>query len=676
MLKIKASFPLPDENDPSYENFTLSIQQHLENIIPEEAKKDLSKLNELLPLVICSSPNKHSLGIGITTLSASPYAHGTGRFMSDILSRWLIPGKILELGGTRTFAFFFEGHHTEFLINERWVIASTAEDYALVHHNAKDLAKEIRLTLSAVYHARHLLTVKTLTKQERDALIAENISSLIDRSSKAFDVSIFDELHQFFLKLSSEEKITQIRAHITPVFNMRVRVFDRDIFAEIQHFVLLFREKFTANHHLRYISRLICYQYLFRKALQVAITHNPSERHVSLKVFHVKRDPPILGILVGITFLRENEIFKKKHLKEAIYSCLPHVSEVTDSFVVDWRNDKVPTFYIEMEKSDQKLFTLQEVKRLRQNLPQELRERIENVSHPVFMLRNEEEVLRHIVILSNELKYVSDIPQVVITFNNQSHLELTFNVILLRLLKPDSQPLKNLLPSNVTMEEVKVVGYLRNRHPKEMNVFKITLAKAPFFRKDYSLDLHKARQAVVAQLTEVLGDIRDYNGGMIAKQTETLSELRRLLHEDKMQNDFLMENFFYAIEPPIMQSLLKPELLKIAFQMLWEGLEKESKQTPYFFKTLYTQCTYVAAIAAPSASLKEDLLAHLSFLNISSINLTFSSIVIHERSCFVIFYHITDETRSTQLTEAIRNFLSSTFFETQRVTASTEPIFR
>lgn len=675
MIKIKPGFPLPEDDDQSYKSFIASIEQHLERIIPEEIKSDLSQLDALLPLVICSAPNKKSLGVAITTLSVSPYSHGTGRFISDMLSRWLIPGKILELGGTRTFAFFFEGHHTEFLINERFVIATTPEDYALIHHNAPDLAKEIRLTLRAVYHARHLLTVKTLTQQERDALIQENISSLMDRSSKDFDVSIFDELHQFFLKLSAEEKITQIRSHITPVFNMRMRIFDRDIFAEIQHFVLLFREKFTGNRNLRYISRLICYQYLFRKALQVAMKQNPSERHLSLKVLYVKGDLPYLGILVGITVLHENEIFKKKHLQEAIHSCLPHASEVADSFVVDWRNDKMPTFYIELKRSDQKPFTMQEVKQLRQKLPQELRERIENVSHPVFMSRNEEELLRHIVVLSNELKYVSDIPQVVITFNNQSHLELTFNVILLRLLKPDSQPLKDLLPSNVTMEEIKVVGYLRNRHPKEMNVFKVTLAKAPFFRKDYSLDLHKARQAVVTQLTQTLGDIRDYNGGMIAKQTETLSKLRRLLHEDKIQNDFLMENFFYAIEPPTMQSLLDPTLLKIAFQMLLEGLEMENKPASCFFKTIYTQHTYLAAIAAPSISLKQDLLAHLSFLNIASINFTFSSIVIHDRSCFVIFYHTTDENLCNELTEVIKNFLSSSFFETQRVTATADPTF-
>ncbi|MES2345042.1 MAG: hypothetical protein V4494_03790 [Chlamydiota bacterium] len=667
MLKIRPSFELPDETDPSYHSFIQSIELLLKKILPEDARNDFTKLDKYLPLVVSPSLQQNSQGFSIVTLCPSNYTQGTGRFISDMLSRWLIPGKILDLVGTRTFCFFFEGSSTEYLINERLATAQTPEDLLLIHQNFPDLVREIKLTLQAVYHARHLMSVKKLSPQEKTALIQENISSLIDRSSKEFDLSIFDQMHQFFIKLSAEEKITQIKAHITPLFKLRTKTFDRDIFLEIQHFVLLFREKFMALRDLRYISRLICYQYLFRKSLQIAINHNSTLRHISLKIFHARNPHPVLGILVGVSLLRENELFKKKHFKESILSCISNISEVPDSFVVDWRNDKIPTFYIEIEKPDKKPFSMLEVKKLRQRLAQELRERIENVSHPVFVSRNEEEVLRHIVILSNELKYVSDIPQVVINFHNQTHLNLTFNVILLRLLKPTSPCLKKLLPSHISVEEIKTVGSLKNKYPKQLNTFKVTLAKAPFFRKDYSLDLHKARQAVVTELTQILGEFRDYNGGMIAKQIETLHALRDLLHEAKVQNDFLMENFFYAIEPPTTQSILHPNLLKTAFLLLLEALEHDFKHSPCYFKTVSSALTLVAAIAAPHPTLKNAILTHLAHLNIPSINLAYSSINVHGNSCLILFFHAIDEQKHAEFIEIIENFLTITYFNNQRV---------
>lgn len=668
MIKIKPSFSLPCAADDSYESFISSFEKLLEKILPEELRNDFTKLDAKLPLVICTPACADALGVGITTLCASTYAHGTGRFISDMLSRWLIPGKILELGGTRTLSFFFEGWDTEYLINERMAIAQTPEDYAIIYQNFPEIAREIQLTIQAVYHARHLLSVKTLTSQERTALIQENISSLINRPSKDFDLSIFDQMHQFFIKLASEEKITQIKKHITPLFKSRTRTFDRDIFADIQHFVLLFREKFTGLRNLRYISRLISYQYLFRKSLQVAIEKSPAERHISLKVLHTKNPHPVLGILIGIGLHQETEQFNKKHFKEAVLSSLSDIAEVEGSLVVDWRSDKTPTFYIEIEKKDKEPFTFQEVKSLRQKLPQELRERIENVSHPVFVSRNEEEVLRHIVILSNELRYVSDIPQVVINFHNQTHLHLTFTVVMLRLLRPSTACMKNLLPPHITIEECKTVGILRSKYPKEASVFKVTLSKAPFFRKDYSLDLHKARQAVVTELIQMFGEFRDYNGGMIAKQTETLSELRELLHASRMQNDFLMENFFYAIEPPTMQSLLSPALLKKAFLLLLEALDHDFKLSPAFFKTESWHSTFIAVIATPSGSLKQTLLKHLSHIRISSLSLSFSSIAAHGHSCLILFYHTTDGQKCTEFSESIEKFLSITSSDPQRVT--------
>ena len=147
------------------------------------------------------------------------------------------------------------------------------------------------------------------------------------------------------------------------------------------------------------------------------------------------------------------------------------------------------------------------------------------------MPRNEEEVMRNILILTNQIKYVRDIPQVAITFDEQAYAHLYFTVILARLLKPESTSLADLFKKGNSIAEylhdrTKVMGFVRKKYAKEATVFRLKLPKDGFLRADHSIDLYKARQTVVGELLKVVGEIRDYNGGMISKQHELLSTIR------------------------------------------------------------------------------------------------------------------------------------------------------
>ena len=51
------------------------------------------------------------------------------------------------------------------------------------------------------------------------------------------------------------------------------------------------------------------------------------------------------------------------------------------------------------------------------------------------MPRNEEEVMRNILILSEQLKLVRDLPQIIVSFDEQTDKYVSFTVILLRILK-------------------------------------------------------------------------------------------------------------------------------------------------------------------------------------------------------------------------------------------------
>jgi hypothetical protein len=185
--------------------------------------------------------------------------------------------------------------------------------------------------------------------------------------------------------------------------------------------------------------------------------------------------------------------------------------------------------------------------------------------------------MRNILTLSQQIKFIRDIPQMFITFDEQTHSHLFFTVILVRVIIADSPLIQDLFHSADTFMEYehdrcKIIGYLRKKYKKEATVFRLKVPKEQFLRRDHSIDLYKARQAVVSEISNVLGEVRDYNGGMISKQNELLSRVRELLKGTKKYNDLLLENFFYSLNPVIMRTVLEPEDLKKLFLMLLESI--------------------------------------------------------------------------------------------------------
>ena len=207
------------------------------------------------------------------------------------------------------------------------------------------------------------------------------------------------------------------------------------------------------------------------------------------------------------------------------------------------------------------------VKLLNEGLADALRDHIEQLVQPIFMPRNEEEVIKNILLLANQLKYVNDLPQVMITFDEQTDEHLSFTVILLRVLKGKVKPIDELFKPvsagiRFVHEQSKVVGKVRKRYPKEANVFRLQIGKEDFFRTNNSLDFYRARQEIYSYLENIIGEVRDFNGGLISKQNEKLNVLKNDLGDIGNYNLLLLENFFYSITPSIMRNLLEVMLFR------------------------------------------------------------------------------------------------------------------
>jgi hypothetical protein len=173
------------------------------------------------------------------------------------------------------------------------------------------------------------------------------------------------------------------------------------------------------------------------------------------------------------------------------------------------------------------------------------------------------------MVLSDQLKFVQDLPQMVISFDQQERGELTFTIVLLRVVKEESQSASQLLSRyqgrvKHVEDRIRVVGMLRKRYPKEALVFRLFLQRDLFMREDGSVDANEARREVVKLVESVFGAVRDYNGGLICKQHELLESVRGGLG-GTFQDGALLEKFFYGITPVEMRSVLDPVLMRSFF---------------------------------------------------------------------------------------------------------------
>ncbi|MFN4174727.1 MAG: hypothetical protein ACK4HV_06455 [Parachlamydiaceae bacterium] len=123
--------------------------------------------------------------------------------------------------------------------------------------------------------------------------------------------------------------------------------------------------------------------------------------------------------------------------------------------------------------------------------------------------------------------------------------------------------------------------------------------KEEYLRLDMSIDLYKARQAVVKELMRLIGDFRDFNGGMIHKQNELFQKVHNRLNEEKVRySPVILENFFYSLTPVIMQTILEPQALAFLFKMFNDTLKRGLSHASPFISKLKADDDFVYVLFA------------------------------------------------------------------------------
>jgi hypothetical protein len=606
--EIVPAYEMP-QGESYYRLYLDVVRQTLLKILPKSlfdsyratgvvSNEEKANYHNLLPF-FCSTDTGEIPG-DMSFYAISRYRTNSFKFFFEMISRWLVPGKRLDVLLIHAVDFTIpEICSDKYTLCEVVVRLVSKEDFQLIKSNLPILESEIRLGINSSYYAKRILEIRGLAANDKTALIQEYITNLVARHPEHFD---------------------------------------QDLINEMQHVLVFCHDEFKANRCCDHLTRIIALTYLFRKWLISSIEKNPFKRYITIKLFRARIDmnkspKKVLGVLIAINFIKENEVFEKTQLLKAIRHFVPDVEVVEGSFLSHRRGgEQICNLYFEIEKTSKTDFTVDEIIKLRRELPNELKNHIEQLVHPVFMPRNEEEILRNIMILSDQIKFNCDIPHTIITFDEQTHSELTFNVILVRLAettKPSIQEEFETMqsPYEFIYDWSKVLGTIKKKLTKTATVFRLRFLKESFLRKDQTVDLYRARKAVATELERVLGDVRDYNGGMFTKQNELLDCARGLLGDKVLLHEYLFENLFFSLQPVVMRTILEAEALCELFQHLLELSNNEGDESG---KIIRTPCFIYGVFRYKPEELfkKEALQKTIQQLNVQSFDLAHACIKI------------------------------------------------
>jgi len=383
--------------------------------------------------------------------------------------------------------------------------------------------------------------------------------------------------------ISLDQKSVTINGYVHQIIKRFPEKFDVTFFQEINYALMGMSDAFKEVRVAPHLIRLVVVSYLFKKQIEEEVAGTKDKRVLKVNLFHVKlgakdKKKPVLAVAVGVNFLDSREFLEERHLLKAIQYYLPQARLVPGSFFTSRKEASRSQFlYLEVEKACNDAFSPADLSLLRKELPSDLNDRVEKLIPPVFMPKNEEEMMRNMLQVAAEVRHVSDLPHALVSFQEQTQEELLFDVLIAKVSGSKGRSFYDIFEEEAPMvsfkiETIKKMGVVKNRFPKEVCYLRARLPKEQFLRKDLSVDLYKARGRLVKELKLVLGNFRDLNGGMMAKEKELMQEIINLIGSEETRDDFLLENFYFSLQPIRMRTLVDPRHMVSLYKGMTESL--------------------------------------------------------------------------------------------------------
>jgi oligopeptide transport system substrate-binding protein len=426
-----------------------------------------------------------------------------------------------------------------------------------------------------------------------------------------------------------------------------------ELFSELQRVLHATDDEFKAIRSSSHLLKLV------RSHLYLKSKHQPhsssSEKQFFYRLFRAKLHVPfgtknVVCIVISLRSLSPYERFDDRHILLACQRCVPSLEAVPRSFYV-YSYSEAPTlsFYMEVEKKDGSSLTNGEMKLLHEELGSELLSSIEQVMSRIDIPQNDEDLLRNLLLLNQQVKTSKDVPHVIVQFHKLTRDSLNFHVTLVRCAKRGSSdispPLK--VPSDISrclLLRSSILDTLPRNFEKQGLMFLVECSKEKFLRRDRSVDFLKAREVVVHFIESTFGKVRDLNGGIVYQQHQILTSIQPLLTKEESKEISLIEDIFHALSPTFMKDILGPEHILTVFRQLLvlRSDVRQKKRYPFLVEE-YAKEVFIGVVCK-EAFTKESLFQALQRFHLEETELALSQVVV-EGHCFCFVICLSQETK-------------------------------
>ena len=464
---------------------------------------------------------------------------GCEMIMIKLLSCWLSPSKIVPISSFLMHEFKIKNTKRSFYFNTCSLFIPNT-NWAQAKMMLGLVINELEIGLISFYHAKRILDLKALSFDHKNFMLQEALVKRLQKFNQLYDYDVFSLIQRVFLTYS-------------PTFC-----------------------SFRTNKHLLetvlslYHCRLQCKkQALYREQKSV------QSRSVHVRVNTSLVQGPLgyadhLTITASFSLLNAKEIFEKDHFLRAVSQCVKSPVYVEDSFFLHRdHQEKIAIFAMEVTSQDCAIKKLNR-SLLQDKLQLHLPNFIQTLESPIFMPLNEEEVMKNIVQLSSEIKCTTDIPQMILNFENQDQDKLYYRAILVRVSQKTSPTMASLFFGSrkkikAIAQREKTVPFGKDTWQKEIGVFRVELCSSNYLRQDLSVDVFKAREAVCAFFRSCLGEIRDFNGALLSFELSAFNAFSKAIGKKEFVQKDVLEKFYYAIYPAQKRLVVETSVLQALF---------------------------------------------------------------------------------------------------------------
>lgn len=317
-------------------------------------------------------------------------------------------------------------------------------------------------------------------------------------------------------------------------------LFNLLLYRSYELFVVNCPNDFLVNRTRSHLHKILCNQFFLQKRMEEALQKDGSQKQLMIKLF---RAPSRIGVALAYS---SSYAFQKNQFLKALDLLLPGISEVPRSFYL-WHSPEFPYFftYFEVDKLRGKELSNGQLAAIETALKEQILAS-SPLTPAVFWPYNKEESHRQIQLLVREITDKEDMTHLSIHFQEQTGSSLEFLVHLVRPKAAEPIPFENLPES--------LYFFRYSRHlintpfSIEIEAFSIKMPSQLFDIRD-SINLLYARRYLVKQLEAIIGEFRDFNGGLFEKQQDHFESVRLELSSKIPYFELFAERVFYALHP-------------------------------------------------------------------------------------------------------------------------------